>query len=705
MPHRCFRYRFAVVALLAVGLVLDASTAGAAETHSGSRADVAAAITAGVARATLKNGLKVIVVPNHLSPAVTAVMNYDVGSRSAPKGFPGTAHAQEHMMFRGAKALSGSQISAIAAAMGGQFNADTQTEVTQYYFTVPAADLGVALHLQAQRMKNVTNSEAAWKKERGAIEQEVGRDLSDPAYVAYKKLRRKLFAGTPYAYDALGTQASFDKTTAKLLKHFYNTWYTPNNATLIIAGDVQPAQVLDKVRALFSGIPAKKVPKAKPVKLSPVKPKAIRMPTDASYGLTYLAFRGPGTNAPKRYAAAKVLANILNNPRGALYSQLVAKGHALGIQFAIEGLREASIAFAAAAFPAGADAHKLVGQMRAILAKIVKKGVTPAQVKTAQRQLVTQAAADQDSISGQAMQWSQAVAIEKMPSPAAQLKNIEHVTAADVNALARQMLEPDHSVLTVLTPKSSGQATSASGGFGGGESFTPSHVAKVKLPRWAAKQLAHITAPKPPVKLVKTTLANGMTLITVPTQSTHAIHVYGHIRNEPDLEAPKGKEGVDAVLSQLLDYGTRKHSRVAYQAALDAIGAQASAGTHFSLTVLPAHFTKGLDLLAENELHPALPKSAFKMLRRQTAAAVAGRLTSPDFHAEQALKAALYPKNDPSLTRHPRLGQEPAIQRCHRLLSQGLSAGSGGPGGRRGRQSEGREESGRAQLRRLARPR
>ena len=113
--------------------------------------------------------------------------------------------------------------------------------MTQYLFTVPAEDLDVALHIEALRMRAVLDTPKEWHKERGAIEQEVAQDLSEPAYVLYEKLRARMFAGTPTQHDALGTRPSFDKTTAAMLKSFHDTWYAPNNAILVIAGNVDPA--------------------------------------------------------------------------------------------------------------------------------------------------------------------------------------------------------------------------------------------------------------------------------------------------------------------------------------------------------------------------------------------------------------------------------------------------------------------------------
>src|ERR1700735_2806640 len=156
-----------------------------------------------VLRATLSNGLRVIIVRNTLAPVAATAVNYLVGSDEAPAGFPGTAHAQEHMMFRGSPGLTADQLADIGSVMGGNFNANTRESLTQYLFTVPAEDLDVALHIESTRMRAVLDTAKDWDQERGAIEQEVAQDVSNPSYVLYEKLRRSMFAGTPYAHDAL----------------------------------------------------------------------------------------------------------------------------------------------------------------------------------------------------------------------------------------------------------------------------------------------------------------------------------------------------------------------------------------------------------------------------------------------------------------------------------------------------------------------
>ena len=250
-------------------------------------------------RATLRNGLKVVIVRNTLAPVVTTMVNYLVGSVEAPHGFPGMAHAQEHMMFRGSPGLSADQLAAIIAAMGGKFNADTQQTITQYFLTVPSADLDIALHVEATRMRGVLDSEKLWAKERGAIEQEVAQDYSSPEFIFYTKLLAAMFKGTPYEESPLGSIASFDKTTGGMLKKFFETWYAPNNAVLVIVGDVDPARALAATRRYFDRIPPKRIPARPEVHLRPVKPETLRLKTDESYGLAIIAFRLPGYDRPR----------------------------------------------------------------------------------------------------------------------------------------------------------------------------------------------------------------------------------------------------------------------------------------------------------------------------------------------------------------------------------------------------------------------
>ncbi|MDN5869458.1 MAG: insulinase family protein [Nitrococcus sp.] len=600
-----------------------------------------------VLRAQLDNGLRVVVVPNRLAPVATSVVTYRVGANETPEGFPGRAHALEHMMFRGSPGLSAEQLSAISSATGASFNAVTRQSVTQYYFTAPAQFLGVILHMQALRMSGIMNAPALWQKERGAILQEVASNLSNPEYKFFTQLIERMFAGTPYAIDGLGTVEGLKNTTAAELQAFYDEWYVPNNATLVVVGDVDPQRVLERVRALFGDIPSHPLPKRPKVDLQALEPEQLSTETAAPYGLAVISFRLPGY-MDEDYAAAAVLADVLDSRRGDLYA-LVARGKALAANFALNAYPQAGMGYVIGAFPRGGDGEALLQRMREVIRERVRKGISPALVEAAKRSAVTRAEAEQNSISGLAMSWAYALTVQGLDSPDAVVDAIQRVTVADVNRVARRYLNLDTAITGLLRPTRTGEAV-AGGASGSAEhDFELTNLGDVKLPDWAAAKLQQLSMPDIKIDPVVTTLDNGLKVIVQPAYTSDTVSVYGQIRNEPALTMPKDEEGVDEVLDQLFAYGTEQLDRLALQRELDEIGAQESAGQDFTLVVLSEHFERGVELLAQHELHPALPAKAFKTVRSQVAAAVAGRLQSPDYRFRRALLKALYPKGDPTL--------------------------------------------------------
>ncbi len=649
--NKILRHFWTVAATLGILLCATPLANAAAQHDSTTTAEAASTSVTppadqSILRAKLKNGLTVVIVPNPLAPVVTTAVNYLVGSNEAPTGFPGMAHAQEHMMFRGNPGLSADQLANITAAMGGRFDADTRQTLTQYLFTVPAEDLDVALHVEAIRMRGVLDSDELWDKERGAIEQEVAQDLSNPQYIFYSKLLAAMFKGSPYAHDALGTRPSFDKTSGKMLKDFYDKWYVPNNAILIVTGDVQPHDVLAKVKKLFGDIPSKPLPERPSITLQPVKSEEFHLDTDLPYGLSVIAFRMPGYDSPD-YAAVTVLADALSNHRADLYG-LVPQGKALFAGFDYHPFPDTGMGMVVAALPAGADSKSLLKQITKIVKKTLKNGISADLVAAAKRQEVADAEFEKNSVSGLASSWSDALALEGRNSPEEDVQAIKAVTVEDVNRVARKYIDFDHSIVAVLTPQASGKPVSSTG-FGGKESFMTSQTKAVKLPQWAGNELAHLHVPESTVYPVVKVLPNGIKLIIQPESVSDTISVYGSIRNNPDMQVPKGEEGVSEVLDQMFSYGSKTLDRVAFRKALDDIAARETAGTHFSVKVQSEYFDRAVALLADNELHPALPESAFNITRSQFAATVRGRLDSPSFLTHQALHKALYPHDDPSL--------------------------------------------------------
>ena len=244
----------------------------------------------------------------------------------------------------------------------------------------------------------------------------------------------------------------------------------------------------------------------------------------------------------------------------------------------------------------------------------------------------------------------------RMRSPAAEGRNspdedvdaMRRVTVEDVNRIAKAYLADQNSIAAALKPVPSGAPVAAKG-FGGGEQLTAAPTKPVELPTWAASQLLTLQVPPPATPPAEFTLPNGLRLIVRNEKISPTVTVIGNIRNEQQLETPAGKDGAQGILEDMFSFGTKNLDRLAFQKALDDIAADESGGYDFSLRVLKPDFSRGVELLADNELNPALPEEAFRVIQPQTAQFMAGQLKSPGYRTARARITALYPSGDPAL--------------------------------------------------------
>ena len=368
-----------------------------------------------VARATLANGLRVIVVRNTLAPVVSVMLNYEVGSDE--QWIPGLAHATEHMMFRGSRTLSSSQLMDAIDITGGNLDADTQATVTQYAFTVPSQYLDIALRAERSRATGLLMSQNLWQQERGAITQEVQQDNSNAIYRVFVKMQSRLIGGTPYDKNTLGTVADFANNvdSAQLLK-FYHQWYHPNNAIYVIVGDVDPAATVARVKQLFGDVPAAKLPARAPVRLAPLRTATYHDSSDLPFTFALLGYRFPGYDSPD-FAAGKILGDVLSSQRSAFGGLAFTNKGVLASQFFAQPFPRVSMALAAVAVPVSTPPEAADRELRAIIAGYQKTGLPPDLVESAKLRAISELEFSANSIPGQAQEWSQAVAIQRLLSP------------------------------------------------------------------------------------------------------------------------------------------------------------------------------------------------------------------------------------------------------------------------------------------------
>lgn len=595
-----------------------------------------------VVQDTLSNGLRVVLLPNRLAPVATTIVSYGVGSDDDT--MPGVAHATEHMMFRGTHAVSAGQFSDIAARMGAEYNAFTANEYTMYYFKLPASYVPVALHLEADRMNGALIRSQDWTTERGAIEQEIQAQESQPFYRIGMKLRASFFKGTPYAQATGGTVASFEKMQSADIQRFYHTWYSPSNATLIIAGDIDPQHTLAQIHALFDHIPAVPVPTRTPMVVAPLAVTTIQDSMDFPIGFGALAYRLPGSNDPD-YAASQVMGQVFASTRGAL-ADLTAQGKALAVISLANSFPELGVVFVVIV-PAGGqqpqDAQTLVS---GVLDSYRTNGLPSDLIAAAKTQLLAQQAYAQASISGRGLSWAQSI-MQHRRSPDDIYSEIEKVSDADVNRVVRSYVTSAHQVSLVILPKPSSSIPHLDPSAGvENVSYTPS--IHEPLPSWAATALkAPLSPPQADSATVSHRLPNGLHVTVRRETTSPTVVVSAVIRDAPDLYEPRGKDGVSLVVNGLLPWGTTSYDRKAYQAQLDEIAASVSLGTAFTLRVQSEHFERGMQLLADGITHPTFPQAGFDIVKASVLQNVAVANKLPKEKADLAQRTALYPPGDP----------------------------------------------------------
>ena len=620
-----------------------------------------------VLKATLRNGLRVVIVRNTLAPVISTDLTYLVGSRDDPAGVPGMAHAQEHMMFRGTKNLSTSELGTVATALGGDFNAETSPTLTQYEFTVPASNVDAILRIESDRMRDILDAQSEWQNERGAIEQEVQSDLSSPGNDYYSDAQKIAFTGTPYAHPGVGTRASFDRLTGPQLKAFYRKWYAPNNAVFVIAGDVDPQALLAQIKSRFESIPARAVPAHASASLAPLRRTVLQRPTTLVYPLASVGFRMPGIRSPD-FVASYLLQQVLQSPRGALRA-LVDSGEALdGEWISMPYVPEAQLAFATAALGPGGNPAAMARRLEAIAMQYARHGVPRELFETTKRQTIAGQELSRNSISALASDWATTIADDGEPSIEREQELIAAVSLADVNRVAKRYLDVRSAIVGALTPSANAsQSAPPAPPPQGPEKPLASQPSVTHLPDWASDLVRNIVVPPTSLAPKQMKLSNGMTLIVQPESISDSVFLFGSVHTSAALQEPPGKEGVSAVLGAMYDYGTQKRDRTAFQRAQDDLDTQISAGSDFGLQTTSQSAVRAIALLAESELTPRFERATFEQAKQRTIAQLGTSLNSTGTVASRRAASKLLPAGDPAL-------RQPTIEGLQALTLDDVTA-------------------------------
>jgi len=417
---------------------------------------------------TLKNGLQVVVIPNHRVPVVSHMLWYKVGSADEVAGKTGLAHMVEHMMFKGTKTVPAGAFSKIVAQNGGRDNAFTTADYTAFYQNVAVDKLELVMKLEADRMANLKLEDKDFQPERQVvIEERRMRIDNEPEALLEEQMTASLYQVAPYHHPVIGWRQEIEGYQLSDIVEFHKRWYAPNNAVLILSGDVTAAQVRPIVEKYYGAVPARPVPtRLREAEPDPVAARSVELRDEdvhqPSWNRAYLAPSYHQGDTTLAYPL-QVLSEIVGGGNTSrLYKALVMDkklAASADAGYGPQALGETSFDISVSPSP-GVAMEQLVPAIEDELKKLADSGVTEQEVARAKQRLKISVSYAKDSfhtgprVLGAALTTGETVAdVEAWPS------RIEAVTAAQVSAAAKAVLQDQRGVTGLLLPTRPGDAT------------------------------------------------------------------------------------------------------------------------------------------------------------------------------------------------------------------------------------------------------
>ncbi|MGB6985503.1 MAG: pitrilysin family protein [Candidatus Aquilonibacter sp.] len=629
------------VILIACVLVALAGSSARAQ-QSGGPGD------AGIYTTTLKNGLRVVVVEDRAAPVVQTAVWYHFGSLDETAGKTGLAHATEHMMFRGTPTLSSGGLDDIVARLGAQMNGQTTYDYTEFYFTMPADKIDVALAIEADRMQHAAMRQSDWNVERLAVLNELDGDEGSPFFNLLERVRAAAFPGQPNGRTPIGYIPDVEHATAADIAKYYHEWYAPNNATLVVAGDVDHDVVFAKAERDFGAILRKTLPKR-----TEVHPTAVAHTVTVTSDLPFpfavvdLAYAVPGDTEPGE-PAIDALGSLIENQLSPFYEALVESNIALEVQTDEDTQLKGGLLHVYIIVSPGHTADEAIRVFQDTMTRTLASGFDPDLVEAAKRLTIAERLYDADSVDGVAglAGYTYGIVGERVSDEDNRLAALD---AQSMLAVAKKYLSQP-TVIGRLDPnaqparRNSDKTDAAitddfSKRVPNGPIVEPAALkAAVRAPTTARSSLDPTSF----------TLSNGIRVLVQQKQDRQTFVLAGRIEGSAAFAAP-GKEGIGDLASTLANYGSAQYPFKERRKAIDMMGAEVDNGEGFSARGLSRDFPKIVAILADGQMHPTFAEPWYSLERDQLANSLQSTATISGVMIDRAFLRLLAAPNDPSL--------------------------------------------------------
>ncbi|WP_425997122.1 M16 family metallopeptidase [Caulobacter sp. DWR1-3-2b1] len=605
----------------------------------------------------LANGMKVFTARDTTTPNVTVQVWYGVGSKDDPEGRSGFAHLFEHLMFKATRNMPNETLDRLTEDVGGFNNASTYDDFTNYYEVVPANHLERLLWAEADRLGSLVIDEAVFASERDVVKEELRqRVLADPygrLFALY--VPQQSFAAHPYKRPGIGSIEELDAATVDDVRAFHATYYRPDNAALIVAGNFDEAQLQALVDKYFAPL---KTPAAPLPKVTVVEPPRTGPKTVNTYGpnvplpavaITWLAPASADKDAP----ALAVLDAILSAGKSSrLYDTLVYDQKIAQSVFSSGPTNaQPGLIYVGAVMAGGKTAEQGESALLSQVARLRDAPPTAAELAEAKTGLLADAVRRREEIDGRAFAIGYALLTDGDAARAnTNLADLQAVTAADVQRVAKKWLADDRRTAIRYLPESARPAGEkdntpvppkvASVKFDGAITTLAPEAERQKIPAVAAPIAAVLPSP------VEKTLANGLRVIVARSSDLPLITADLTVRGGSSAD-PTGLAGASSLTSDLLTEGTKTRGAVDIARQTEALGANLAAGSGWeasslTLSVIADKAAPAMAIMADVAQNPVFKAEELDRVRAETLDGLSVAYQRPGSLASYAVAPVLY---------------------------------------------------------------
>jgi zinc protease len=618
----------------------------------------ALSFTQGVKKTVLENGLTVLTKEVHTAPVVSVQVWYKVGSRNEGKGENGISHQLEHLMFKGTTDRP-VQFGRLFSALGSQFNAFTSFDETAYYGTVQRDKLEALLTLESDRMKNALIGSEQLSSEKRVVISELQGYENSPEYRLDREVRKVAFPNRAYGLPVGGTKADVEKFTVEQVRNYYQTYYSPDNATLVVTGDFATEPTLKSIKATFGKLSkGKKINfpvSANITAVSATQKTPIILKQPGSTALLQAVYPLPDIKHPD-VPAIDVMDAILTGGRSSrLYQAMVESGLASSVSGGAAELIEPGWYEISAIAAPGQKLSKIAEVLQASLLKLQQQPITSKELERAKTQLQAGYILNNQDITSQASQlgYNQIIAgdyhyIEKYLSAIAQ------VTPQDVQRVAKKYLNSAKQTIGFFEPtQADGQVgTSSAGGsgrtvenFSPGKPVDPAELAKYLPPTSSATNTSQQSLPE------QYTLTNGLKVLLLPDHSVPIINISGRINAGNEFDSNQ-KAGLANLTATNLMNGTKTQDALTLAQNLENKGTDLDfsagrEGVSISGQGLSANLPILVSTIADVVQNASFPLDQLELSRQRELTNLKVQLDDPATAARRVFQQVIYPENHP----------------------------------------------------------